>query len=1218
MRHPRRSTVSKDKQSYTVVTNHKGEAKVPLADIATAREMIATKGELSGEIGLISLQDKNVIEIKLYPRRNPQVPLSPPAAIPGARWMPPPIWQPEPTLVIGLGGTGRHVLTHLKKNLLDAGSGELPGSVKLILLDTSDYELLNDQKVPVSFAGVSLASEDVAEFGEDLRPLMEALVENPDQEPEISQWFPAREYNATLAYDELNLSHGTRQHRPPVRAALIKDLQKGIGLQGVNVILLVDHSSSMAGAFSAESESITKLEAAQRAACLFVDQLDLSVDRVAVVKFDQNATALCSFNQDRNEIKSAINHIGIGDQTAIHVGLKESEDLLDAHTTEAGRNVVILLTDGESSFADAQRAAQALTKKGNTLIAVGIGDANESLLRSIASMSNEKPQYYYANSTQELAKIYINLGREIGEGSKIWRLIHGAVRNCLNDDELRVILVGSLAGGFGSSMVADLAYLARRAGRSVGAKSISVEAYLATSGVFSGVSAREEINAVNTFASLREIDRFQLAQGFPFRMIYKMGTEGKQKSVLAGNIDWRLLDEIYLFDRLPTVKTGSASRLDERSPVAGVFPVMADAITLWLDKAARTGGLGDYRRDILGFIGEEHRIHGHAAVGSLGLFVYRLPMRDLIDVLKARWARELIYMMLIGDTAGQLRVDVALNQEEDPEEVSTHVMQFLLGASGYQELACPASTAMIGRLAYEGALPDLQDQYDQAPIVDMQAESTAFQAYLSSAVITMLNGLQSSQVLTARSGKLGYVLLFLDTLKADLDQAATKLENKIPVLGDLIVRYRAHIQAVKQNLTRQMGYLTQHLSLEGEKKPGIYERLEALEVDCLKRIDEIGGILTRRYIYFDGLLERWYGAYFSDPEFRKEALSRLFWTLDPGGNVTLTLRSWGSFILGFDPVSIQSFINELLRLAGYAGRELLERETLASVLKETTFSPEQLPKTAENLREGSLPLLTYKHEYANNAKYLMLMGVNPSVECREELERLVSKDLPGKSMFRSIEITDPFSLVVAQLIDVIPLNALQSIDHLKTTYQTWYGLTAGRRAEVRSEPTAIFHAEKMALSLEQRLPTEVKQTSRLLRPIIVSALDQEPAARQYALALSAGWVKYLDEKIKIMLPDGTVLMQITPAMSLVSPYVEGFVLFSARALPSQIDALETAIKEAGPEALAAWREWTVNDWQTKHMPQILQASGPEGADLASITAIITRDEVRRRVTGLKT
>ena len=45
--------------------------------------------------------------------------------------------MPRPTVVVGLGGTGQWVLTWLKRDLMLANNGEMPGNVQLLEIDTA-------------------------------------------------------------------------------------------------------------------------------------------------------------------------------------------------------------------------------------------------------------------------------------------------------------------------------------------------------------------------------------------------------------------------------------------------------------------------------------------------------------------------------------------------------------------------------------------------------------------------------------------------------------------------------------------------------------------------------------------------------------------------------------------------------------------------------------------------------------------------------------------------------------------------------------------------------------------------------------------------------------------------------------------------------------------------------------------------------------------------
>jgi len=408
--------------------------------------------------------------IKLYPRENSNSVLPIPLPITGHKWETPPLWQPQPALIIGMGGTGRHVLTHLKKNLLDAGAGKIADTVRFVLLDTSDYELLEGQQVSVSFAGVSLSAEDIVEFGDDLNPLKEALLRDPKSEPEMSGWFPAANYHTRLAPDELNLAHGTRQRRPPARATLVRDLKKGLPTKGTNVILLIGRSETMGNPFSVGDSSISKLEAAKQATVHLVEQLNLSLDRVAVIQFDENAEIICPFSQDRKIIRNSIEGIQPGRGISLHKGLQIAQQLSTERGGDETFPAVILVTDAQSYPESTLESAQALKQSGTRLVVIGLDNANENLLRQVVTCTNNAPHYYKALDSLEISRICKSLARQLGEGSQLWRLISGAARDSMDGDELRIILVGSLAGGYGSAILTDIAYLTRHAGYFLGAK----------------------------------------------------------------------------------------------------------------------------------------------------------------------------------------------------------------------------------------------------------------------------------------------------------------------------------------------------------------------------------------------------------------------------------------------------------------------------------------------------------------------------------------------------------------------------------------------------------------------------------------------------------------------------------------------------------------------------------------------------------------------------
>ncbi|MCD4685083.1 MAG: VWA domain-containing protein [Anaerolineae bacterium] len=131
------------------------------------------------------------------------------------------LWEPRPTLIIGLGNTGRWVLTHLKKNLLDANKGKMPDGIKLLCLDTGNYTLLKqqDQTAAVTFAGVELSPGETLEIKGDVRPLINADLRD---RPEFSGWLR----QAKLRDHNLLLADGAGQSRPLARVGFLQQLQE--------------------------------------------------------------------------------------------------------------------------------------------------------------------------------------------------------------------------------------------------------------------------------------------------------------------------------------------------------------------------------------------------------------------------------------------------------------------------------------------------------------------------------------------------------------------------------------------------------------------------------------------------------------------------------------------------------------------------------------------------------------------------------------------------------------------------------------------------------------------------------------------------------------------------------------------------------------------------------------------------------------------------------
>lgn len=1144
------------------------------------------------------------------------------------KWEQPPIWQPVRALVIGLGGTGRYVLTQVKKNLLDAGAGRISDNVRLILLDTSDREIVAEETIPVTFAGVTLLPEDIVEFGEDIRPIKDAIVNDDTHrsEPEIRDWFPAYDYDRYLANAEFDLKRGTKQRRPMARAALVADVRKGVDKDGVEIVLAIDCSSSMNEQFERSKDSHTKLEAAQHAATQFIDQLDLKIDRVAVVSFNENAKIEQPLTNDRAKICNAILQLEADGNTAIHVGLQAARQALGALGEASPARAVIILSDGQSSRELAQAVAEDLKREGIQVISIGIGDVNAELMQSLATSVNGSPEYFFAPSASDLARLYISIARKIGTGSRLWRLIHGGAHSALDGDSLRVILVGSLCGGFGSAVLADVAYLARLAGEAVGAKTISIESYLATNGAFQRLPVNHDVLAVNTYATLRELERFQLATGWPFRMIYRYDAKGDP--ILAGVLKSRLLDQVYLFDTPPVLQPENEPQTRAyNDPAASVYAGMADAITLWLDRESKLGAVGTYRSTVERKVSDEQRAVGRAVVGGFGVYVYRLPVFDLSRLLAARWGAQVLRRFVMGDPTADLRLDPASNQEENAVEIAQHAGQFLLGLAGIDETICPAATCIIGRLAQDGFTADIKADLSKLEVGTEEVEAGAFAQYLSRGLRTILNGRKTSSVQKARCGKIGYALLFLQRVQEYLERAAHETSSHQSVLNEtevdcvahlsrLISRYMSITTGFSENLASQAGLISQRLRMDAQSNgsEGLIEKLQMREDESRRNLEEMKSVLTRHYIIDEALLSRWYQDYFATPEAENEALGRLHWIEDARGQIVLAIRTTQDHPRWLEPgePSAVAFIGDLLWLAGFYSQALWRNETLANVLSQTYLSSNQLDATASRLAVGARPMLNYDPLKATNAAEQWVLAANATVSLAGKLLEILKLKVPAERMVTRLETTDPFSLLTAQMVDVVPTAAIESLNQAEITYKSWYGLRPNMPADPRAEPTAVFRAERIALSLEQRMQPELSQEARLLRPILVTALDSAGVARLYCLALAANWVRHTPQGITLTAPDGkSQLLVEHDSKYPVNAYVQGLLKFALNANPDLVRALQEATEKPSPETVSAWQNWLKPDWQFIPLVESLQNDGPDATDLTVILALVVRQHMGR-------
>jgi len=133
----------------------------------------------------------------------------------------------KPTVIIGLGGTGKWVLTYVKKNLLDTYGGRIPKTVKLLSFDTTQEKVSRDGRPQEEDAHVGDVQLDKSEFfylGGNIRQICLDIREKGSY-PHIGSWLQAGNYLESLETDAYDIGQGAGQKRPFGRMAIFNDLQ---------------------------------------------------------------------------------------------------------------------------------------------------------------------------------------------------------------------------------------------------------------------------------------------------------------------------------------------------------------------------------------------------------------------------------------------------------------------------------------------------------------------------------------------------------------------------------------------------------------------------------------------------------------------------------------------------------------------------------------------------------------------------------------------------------------------------------------------------------------------------------------------------------------------------------------------------------------------------------------------------------------------------------
>lgn len=845
------------------------------------------------------------------------------------------------------------------------------------------------------------------------------------------------------------------------------------------------------------------------------------------------------------------------------------------------------------------------------------------------------------------------------DARELWQLLVDACQTVLGDRRIvRIVVVGSLSGGM-SGVLVDLAYLARRAGHTVIPTdgSVFVEGYFTTPDVVRNLALNRDRLEINAFSALRELQRFQLMQGFSVPMDYTASgyDSAEEYSHLRDVCDWRLFDNVSLLgsDGYPEIGVNKSTE-----PWATVYASLADLIAFRLDQGSKAGEAGDYRStDATTRQSQWQR----AVISTAGSFVYRLPLKDILHLVQTRWIRKLYYLFLSGEVPPNATTSsITFNWEnarlkESPEEAAQTFTRGQHEAGG-----APEGMRLVDSLANGGKVL-------ARDAIKLAEEADTYQAYLYRALSLILNGKVSESGLIPHGPRLGYATAFADrvhqTVQAALRQAqneqtnASELQETRSWWQNLLIWFgfgRASRQEWQEIVTRltQWSQLTEQSyrsmqivpALLGDRidqqqtgQMGLGTLLGIRHTEAEQRRQQMDRVGVRRYLWERpadddsdqpvDLATEWYDAV--DGKLA-ENLRRLHWFMTPDGSMHLGLVLYQNQTAQLmtdeaDDDNVERFADALQELAGHVTQEWARKVTLADVL--LTQLDERLPEPARSFVRDTWtwakPHLKPGESRVNQAATGIPGNVASHsdellqrlpIEFEQVMNRLEADLDPGPT--KVMQTTDRTALTLIREHMLMTLDTLPEMQELFRTYQRNAGtdVTQGVDSPLL---TTVFAAEREAMAYEQRLeyPELLNQDFRLLHPLIVLGLSRPELAELYALAFAAGWVERRLDRATLKLPESEPIQLSLPdrveASGGLDPYVAGYLRLTMGLAEDAdwVNQLQRLFETPLPKLEHAWRTYLA-----RFQPDTLVAQRlcPKGDVIAPGDVFCAEGNSRRR------
>lgn len=762
--------------------------------------------------------------------------------------------------------------------------------------------------------------------------------------------------------------------------------------------------------------------------------------------------------------------------------------------------------------------------------------------------------------------------------SNLWERMKALAKECQENDRLTVVVVGDTTSGIGSAGLIDVAVMAKRLLDRGYVKGVTVYAHL--------VSARDShIDNLNTAATLREIERYQLAEARPFNIQFGIPE-------LDGKWETLPFDALNFYD---------GALFKNTLPQHGILPMIADIITVRLDKAIDAQDIKKTQDEENNARRKEQERTNRLQLASEGVYQYRLPFADITRAMSWRFSREVLLRLLTAD-----------KPKDDPTLADMRMIERMLPAELRQDAnhETPDDVArafLSDKISFGGTPPKALTIFDLA-----QAEKVRnadIRALMSKAksegnpklgerlekfLSWILNGgATTKDNVTARGAKINFALQFLEALKGRV----ITVQNTLKEISKDSETFIKHLEELKKPCQIYVEALTKQAELigvTGRETETLLSIMKKSRMGNTSLREETQKIARRRYLWDDNgkLFEDvWYEQYLEKRV--SEALGMLLWKVT-SDNIALTLQAGDKGPVQLQSNTLKLFYARLYEVAQtLCQQQILPAETLEKLAQKPLIANDKLPTTTSDMLTRSQTPLEYDTVRAAQSKKYFMVLVNETFTAKDAMKKIIEQQKTLDTVLR-VNSGDKYSLSVLSHQGIVPLHAL-NIQTAWNLYATEYGLTDNLNVKAPQKPryTAVFEAESEAINVEKRLITELNLKlideeasenfkARHLHPLVLIGLTDLKRLRVFCLALASGEILVKEARdttqppiVRLSTDDNDIDFGIETLKEALNPYVSAMLRFTwdtEKFSPALVDSLLKRYRN-DEDLIAIWRKW---------------------------------------------